>query len=604
MNQNELTYINICLVGCVSAGKSTILNAFFGQDYAQCKIKRTTMMPNKFIETNDVNQIDSFETINKTITDTNKQIYTQTENGSIPLVLSDYGGELSFHVGNMEMNVGNKIKICIYDIPGLNDARTKNVYYDYLKNNFHKFNIILFVVDIHSGLNTSDEMDILTFLAQNIKMHKTASNKNIQMLTIVNKADDMQLTSDDNLEVLGELGEMFEQVEKTVKSKFIEQQIKEKSLGCIPICGLDAHLYRMIKKFKDINKLTDENILRIGINEEGSKFRKYSKAEQKNKVQNKIMDNEFVEDMIKLSGFSQIEVCLNHYIGSKGSTMVTENVLLDYGKITTMTIDNIIFNMKQRINLLSCLSSTNNEKYEEEMKKLIKQFNTHIYKKIHAMNSPFKIKQYYDELIAELVSDKKIKDKIVPFFNSFACPNYLTDRILELIVHAFSKKEVKLNELLSCFDIIESVTELNIDVVNLMLKSLMENVKEGYTFVFDTNDGLDTKKILSLFEKLKESDKFIEFIRFFLANMYTTMYVSLPDLLMEKMLLLTKHGELPLRQFISDLRIEKGLCNTRKNISLYCKGLSLSDLSDNGIHELEFYYLEKCKEAKDIKNFI
>ncbi len=57
-----------------------------------------------------------------------------------------------------------------------------------------------------------------------------------------------------------------------------------------------------------------------------------------------------------------------------------------------------------------------------------------------------------------------------------------------------------------------------------------------------------------------------------------------------------------MRQFISDLRIEKGLCNT-KNISLYYKELSLSDLSDKGIHELEFYYLEK-KEANDIMNFI
>ena len=127
------TYINICLVGCVSAGKSTILNAFFGQDFAQCKIKRTTMMPNKFIETDDPKQITSSKEINEIIKKMNDQIYTQTQNG-IKLKLSEHNahGELTFYVDNMEMNIGQKIKICMYDIPGLNDGRTKETYYEYV----------------------------------------------------------------------------------------------------------------------------------------------------------------------------------------------------------------------------------------------------------------------------------------------------------------------------------------------------------------------------------------------------------------------------------------------------------------------------------------
>jgi GTP-binding protein EngB required for normal cell division len=446
--QSELNYVNICLVGCVSAGKSTILNAFFGQDYAQCKIKRTTMMPNKFIETDDNSLVDSFDIINTKIINTNKQIYTQTEEKNI-LNLDDYGVELTFYVGKMEMNIKNKI--CIYDIPGLNDARTKNIYYEYLKNNFHKFNIILFVVDIFSGLNTSDEMDILKFLSENIKMHETKSNKNIHMLTIVNKADDMQLNNNGTLEVLGELGEMFGQVTTTVNSEFAKHKIKDKLLGCIPICGLDAHLYRMIKKFKDISKLSGENILRIGINEEGSKFRKYKSEEQKTKVQNKIKDIEFVEDMIKLSGFAQIEVCLDRYIGQKGNIMVSENVLLDYSKIHPMTIDNIIHNMIQRINLLNYLRTSNKEKYDEEMKIQFNQFNKLISQKINTMNNPMLIKQYYDREIQELTCDQNIKNIVTQFFNSYNCPKYLTDRILELVNNDFKEKEVKIEDFIKSF---------------------------------------------------------------------------------------------------------------------------------------------------------
>ena len=50
--------INICMVGCVSAGKSTISNTFLGEDYAECRRRRTTMMPSVFIESSDLSKID------------------------------------------------------------------------------------------------------------------------------------------------------------------------------------------------------------------------------------------------------------------------------------------------------------------------------------------------------------------------------------------------------------------------------------------------------------------------------------------------------------------------------------------------------------------
>jgi GTPase Era involved in 16S rRNA processing len=207
-------YLNICLVGCVSAGKSTILNAFFGQDFAQCKIKRTTMIPNVFIES-ESKTMTPYSEINEKIKTVNEQAYKDSSKLGGTLNLADYGNELKFEVEPMEVITGGNVKICMYDIPGLNDAKTKDVYYKYLKDNFHKFNIILFVVDIQSGLNTSDEIDIIDFLAENIHAQKTVG-KNIKLLTIVNKADDMQQMDDDSLEVLGELGEMFEQTNDTI----------------------------------------------------------------------------------------------------------------------------------------------------------------------------------------------------------------------------------------------------------------------------------------------------------------------------------------------------------------------------------------------------
>jgi GTPase SAR1 family protein len=599
MSNNNSNLVNICLVGCVSAGKSTILNAFFCQEYAQCKIKRTTMMPNIFIETNDLTKIDSFANINKKISNVNEQIYNQTENMIKPLNLDNFGGELSFHVEEMQMNVGNKIKICIYDIPGLNDAKTKKIYYNYLEKNFHKFNIILFVVDIKSGLNTSDEMDILNFLAANINKHKKDSNKNINMLTIVNKADDMQLKSNGELEVLGELGEMFDQTNNTVKQVFNKYKIDSNSITCIPICGLDAHLYRMIKKHGNINGLSREHILKIGVNDEGSKFRSYSENIQRNKILQIINNNQFVENMINLSGFSQIETCLKKYINSNGSKMISENILYEYSKLPELKIDGLVNIVRDRIILISKIKLFDLNKYNEEMRKLVKQMNTIIYKKINELNNPNEIKIFFDDQISKIKSNNNIRTEIFNFFDLNTYPSYFTDRILELVINEYSMNLVPVSKL-SYIELFENIGNLKVEIIDLILDSLLSNPKGTNTFVFDNGFGPGFgQKIIKLFEKLNNSNQFIQFIRFFLANMYTNL--TKPEDLVLKILLFRKYSEIPLYEFICDLRNEKKIIDTNKQNKMYCQGINNNNSKDN---ILELYYIHKCRELNDNDNFI
>ena len=597
MNTNESNYLNICLVGCISAGKSTILNAFFGQDYAQCKRKRTTMMPNKFIETDNKSLIDTQKTINDKISQVNEQIYNQTQNTKKQLNLNDYGGELKFHVESMEMNIKNNTKICMYDIPGLNDATTEKIYYDYLRNNFHKFNIILFVVNIESGLNTSDENKILNFLAENIKKHKIESNKNISLLTIVNKADDMQLESNGTLTVIGELGEMFKQTSDTIKQIFKNHKIESSSIGCIPICGLNANLYRMIKKYKDINMLSREHILRIGIDDEGGKFKRYSEQEQRRKVNDKIMDDIFVDSMIQMSGFSQIDTCLNKFIGSNGSTMISENILFDYSKTPNLSPDNIIQKLSQKINILLQIKNVNNQVYQTEMKKLIKDLNTNIFKVINKFSAPQLIIDYYNnDIIANITSNSVIHTEITPFFNTNTYPNYITDKILELVVAEYSNSAVSINKIFY-FELFEKIGNLKEEIIDVLLDALMLNIRGTHTFAFD--GPLEIEKIISIFEKIKKSANFIEFIRFFMSNMYTNLLTS--EELITKKILFRTFGEIPMYEFINDLRTEKLKINTNKDTKMYCKGLSKEYQKEN---KLELYYITKCREFGDDANFI
>jgi len=74
--------INLCFVGGVSTGKSTILNAIFCEQLTQCKIKRTTMFPTIYIENdNDSDNLTSPESIYETISIKNKDIIEKTETG-------------------------------------------------------------------------------------------------------------------------------------------------------------------------------------------------------------------------------------------------------------------------------------------------------------------------------------------------------------------------------------------------------------------------------------------------------------------------------------------------------------------------------------------
>ena len=88
-----------CLVGSVSAGKSTFLNSVFCKKLTQCKIKRTTMVPTRYIESETA--VDTEEDIYRIVSEKNDAIIKKTENGD-KLNEADYK-ELEFNVGKLDI---------------------------------------------------------------------------------------------------------------------------------------------------------------------------------------------------------------------------------------------------------------------------------------------------------------------------------------------------------------------------------------------------------------------------------------------------------------------------------------------------------------------
>ncbi len=191
--------INIMITGPVSAGKSTLTNLLFVEQFSDMKIKRTTAVPQIYHEVGDINQVSDLKSILQKNRATNTDIMKKTENPSYKLKLEDVK-EIEYCVPKLFdfLDLRKDVVLTIYDTPGLNDSRTKDVYYQYINNVFNKLNVIIFVLDINSAMNTSDENDILRMIITNIKSNKVKYNVDTKLVVLLNKCDDMSLNNHTN----------------------------------------------------------------------------------------------------------------------------------------------------------------------------------------------------------------------------------------------------------------------------------------------------------------------------------------------------------------------------------------------------------------------
>jgi hypothetical protein len=261
-------------------------------------------------------------------------------------------------------------------MPGVNDARTKKTYYDYLKNNFNKFNIILLVIDINSGTNTSDEIDIIDFVCENIN-NNNKINKKTKLIIIANKIDDMNWNTSENILEFGneEHEEMFNQIKKTITEYSKKHQINQNLEKIIPLCGLDSFLFRMIESKGKNYKLTKSQIIKIGTSEKGQKFKYKTTEEQKEIITNIISNKDFVKDMIKLSGFEELNNTLLDCIINNSNDFVKKNIMYEITKIDKNDITNFNNTYLEKIKILIKLIKYDYDEFEIQFNKILKEFS-------------------------------------------------------------------------------------------------------------------------------------------------------------------------------------------------------------------------------------
>lgn len=564
--------INICIVGGVSTGKSTFLNAIFCEKLSECKIKRTTMVPTVYIE-NDAPYLDTPAQIFAKISQKNEEIIKKTESGE--QVSDQEYAELQFKVGKLDINILPDSYVNVYDIPGLNDSRTKDVYYEYLRQNFFKFNLVVFIVDIHSGMNTSDEADILRLIADHTRLQLDKNQKKIYTLVIVNKADDMQLKEggkNDELEVIGELGDMFKQVENAVRSEFKAKQISDEQLvGIIPLCAIDSYLYRMTKKHEDKFELSDEQILKIGINEQGKKFSKKGKKTQRSEVREMLNDEKFVKDMITLSGFGGFEKLLAGFLqqNNTGKEIRIDNLLFELRKHPKMgayisanptKIENIVGLCRDIFKIFDAILKIDKEIGDQHVMETLLEIEQALQKHLE----PWIMRSTIPDLESVMAYYTQFRYAIfVPYFDKLrdwsVYPEYVQKLVHSRVCILLGTNMMYSDGFIQAIDICKMIGTISKPRFKSLIDSVIGNVNKYSTIIASPNNQqmADNANIIA-FVKLGEKlgIQMTTFLRFVLLNRITDTRNMSERVLFQKQMIYLHHREIPIYSYL--LHVNQG----------------------------------------------
>jgi len=147
--------INIAIIGQVSVGKSTFVNSLFINQFSDTKLKRTTMVPQVYVECANSTDFIGANRIRDINRMRNDEVHINIEalkNGKKMETMA----EIIYQVPRIPDFVTrpDEVYFTIYDIPGINDAKTVDACYKYLEDTFRKFDLVIFILDINTAMNT------------------------------------------------------------------------------------------------------------------------------------------------------------------------------------------------------------------------------------------------------------------------------------------------------------------------------------------------------------------------------------------------------------------------------------------------------------------
>lgn len=369
--------INIGIFGTVSSGKSTLINSLLLQELSTMNISRNTMIPQIYREiiNNKTKQVKAAQEINKEISEINMKIRNITDmNENVETLLKP----ITFYIHKLkELKLCQKnIYLSFYDIPGLNDNKNHRIYYKYASENFNEFDIVLYMIDLHTGLNTKDEVDLLNFVC------KYAAKHNKFVIPIINKSDDMTML-DNKLMCDSKYKDNYDNIIK-IFEEYTKKYYIPKMQTPILYSASESFMYRMLSSNPDY-ELSEEMRNTIGFNDMGKKYFTLSTEERISKVKEIVRDENFIQTMINMCGYKSLYNTLKKILTIENQKNICQTKLLtSYNKLnntTEITFDNI-FTIYEEFSKLYKDSLTLQNIFEDDENILNTEFITNTFSKL------------------------------------------------------------------------------------------------------------------------------------------------------------------------------------------------------------------------------
>lgn len=331
--------LNIALIGHVSVGKTTLLNAILGEKFAEVSKRRTTAGINHF-------HIQPLIRPNQSLTelkqepDENKpshesHVNIKTPNQTLVEITEDniklrnlnviQNKHFDIELDDLPLKMRPDTSLCIIDIPGLNEAGTQDMYTSYVEESWDTYSCVIVVMDVSQGVNTDEQVKLLKFIDSN-----TRTKQNIPIIVVCNKVDDVEDTELMELvnEVQVEVNRIFNRTinredalfEALYGSRSEEPFFKfaEGSPAFLHLSAENAFIYRSIASLtvQDFSTNVDQShIDRVGNREFGyMRWRKMNSEEKCKAIHDLVSDPNEYEERLAMTNFNKLMQVLRYFL--------------------------------------------------------------------------------------------------------------------------------------------------------------------------------------------------------------------------------------------------------------------------------------------------
>jgi hypothetical protein len=367
---------------------------------------------------------------------------------------------------------------------------------------------------------------------------------------------------------------------------------------------MDAYLYRMIKKYPDY-ELSDEERIKIGINEMGKKFNKFGKARQIEEVKEILTKESFISDMISLSGFKQIEELIFKFLKKNRKGFEIENVLYiirSMKPISDAFLEKAIYSDKiskavaQYVSVYEQLKAIDQKQYDSYMKALliaiIDEVNKILTNNISQIG--YKTLISHNNLLMEFIIYKYFTPYYETIFEEtqYICIN---DMIIDYTITNICNRLkfgtcITINEIVNVFVTIKHIKHFNKIHITNILKFLVENKSENSSI----SDFNGMQELINLCDQIKDMEiDIMPFLRFVILNKIKNIHYGEKDsdeLFILHMMYQNNLVERPICNVIGMIRQN---ITTPPNIKLILKGF-VPEYLDEPHFMIDAYYLSLC----------